>query len=331
LRKLRYLIEYALALAGLRISRAAPRAFLLAAAKAAGAVVWLVPSIRKMTAANIKAVFPEKTPAEINRLGRESVAHLFFSLADFLHLAGRIDKVKKHGLIDERVMGLLRRCAGSGKGVIYVTPHLGSWEIAGLILTAHLPEIRLAAVARPIRNPYLNTLINNQARLAQLARIIPAKGAARGMIKALKESLFVATLIDQNTRVRDGGVFVRFMGLECPCSAAPAMLSRKLKIPAVVAGVYRKGLDYHGYFEELPKNPEDYASDQEMTADLMKITERMVREHPEQYLWMYKRFQNIPKDAPPGAESRYPYYARRADEKFYSKQEKFRLLAGKNG
>ena len=75
-------------------------------------------------------------------------------------------------------------------------------------------------------------------------------------------------------------------------------------------------------FEELPKPAEEYTSDAEMLQDLLAITEKYVRQYPDQYLWLYHRFQYIPPDAPEEIKKRFPYYAKVPNAHFFSKTAK---------
>jgi len=140
------------------------------------------------------------------------------------------------------------------------------------------------------------------------------------MIKALKEGYFIATLVDQNTRVRDGGVFVDFFGLPATTSRAPAMFARKLNVPIAVGGLIRQGRRYRVFTVELPKATGDYADDQELVQDIIRITEELIRQYPDQYRWMYERWRYIPEDIDPEREKRYPPYAEKVTPRFFSYQ-----------
>jgi KDO2-lipid IV(A) lauroyltransferase len=136
-------------------------------------------------------------------------------------------------------------------------------------------------------------------------------------MKALREGYQLATLIDQNTRVRDGGIFVDFFGLPVPTSRAPAMFARKLNAWVAVGGCVRQGREYKLFLRELPRPAAEYPDDESLIQDLMHLTEDIVREHPEQYLWIYERWRYIPADASPELAARYPFYATKAPPRFY--------------
>ena len=172
----------------------------------------------------------------------------------------------------------------------------------------------------------MNKLFNQgtRERGARL-EIIFSHGAIREALKALKAGRSIGTLIDQNTRVRDGGVFVDFFGIPVASSAAPAMLKRYCDahgIPsAIVYGtcVRRDDGTVEALSADLPRPFSDYADDREVLQELMNISERFIREFPEQYLWFYRRFQYIPPDCPEETRRRYPDYAVSPGEKFYRK------------
>ena len=89
--------------------------------------------------------------------------------------------------------------------------------------------------------------------------------------------------------------------------------------PVVVGGCIRKGKRYEMFAEELPKLPAEYGSDEDLIQDIMKITEKIVRRYPDQYLWLYKRGLYIPENATEEQRKRYPFYSVKPAAKFFSK------------
>jgi KDO2-lipid IV(A) lauroyltransferase len=276
--------------------------------------IYLAPPLRKLMEANLKTAFPEKSKKEISALARKSFSNLSLSMLEFFWFVDRPDRLEKYTVYGGDAKAFTE---SSSKGFIFVTPHLGNWELAGL-LVSHFDKRPFAVIARTVRNPYINKLINS-GRMIKGNKIISSKGAVKNMLKALREGYGMATLIDQNTRVRDGGIFVDFFGLPVPASRAPAMFAKKLDIPVVVAGCIRKGRKYESFVKPLSKKASEYSDEQELTQELMNLTESLVREYPDQYLWLYKRFQNIPKEADEELIKKYPGYASVVNEKFYSK------------
>jgi KDO2-lipid IV(A) lauroyltransferase len=277
----------------------------------------LIPGFYRPMKANLKAAFPEKPKAEINKLAFQSLKNIILSLLEFCWFLDRPKLMRKYIDFKDEVDQMCRRCCEDGENFILVTPHLGNWELAGLVMS-EFSDVKFAVVARPARNPYLNKFIN-AGRMMEGNKVIPTKGAVKGMLKALKEGYAMATLIDQNTRVRDGGVFVDFFGLPVPTSKAPAFFGRKFNVLIAVGGCISTPGGYETFLRWLPKKSGDYDSDEELIQDLMKITEELVRQYPEQYLWFYKRFQYIPREADEELIKCYPDYATIAEDRFYDK------------
>ncbi len=285
---------------------------------AAGAVLFAIPIIRRLIIANIRTAFPEKDRAEVRRLARENCSNIVLTVLEFLWFSGKSREIRDLVDFPEECWNLTCRAREAGRGLIWVTPHLGNWELAGFKFKQY-SEIPFAVVYRPINNPYIDRLIM-RSRMSEGNMVIPDKGAVKGMIKALKSGCFIATLIDQNTRARDGGVFADLFGLPVSTSRAPAMFARKFNVAVAVGGCIRKGRRYSMYTRELPKKPSEYASDEELIQDLVGINESLIREYPEQYLWLYKRWLYIPREASEELKSKYPFYSKVAPPKFYDKK-----------
>lgn len=315
-RTLRYLLEYAAVIPVYHFVRVLPHSLLFKLSKILGACFFLLPPINRLIIANLKIAFPEKSFREINRIGRNSASNLILAMLEFFWFKNRPDMLEKYIDFNENTRRIADECRYNGRGLIWVTPHLGNWELGGLRFR-HGTGIPFAVVVRPLNNPFLNSIIFS-ARESEGNRIISAKGSVKEMIKALKEGFFFATLIDQNTRARDGGIFVDFFGLPVSVSRAPAMFARKLDVGVAVGGCSRKGERYDLFGIDLSKKTRDFSSDEELIRDIMRINENLIRKYPEQYLWLYKRWQYIPEGLEEAKIKRYPYYAEKVTPRFFS-------------
>ncbi len=315
---IRHLLEYWLVLLLFEIAHFMPRVVFHKFAPVAGWVGLRLPGFGDIAVMNLKAAFPEKGEAEIKDIARRSFAHIFMVICEFFWLKGKVGEFNKIVHPDPECYSTseLARKSGS-KGMIFVTPHVGNWEISGMVLALQL-DFKVGTVVRTARNPYLDRLISS-GRMVEGVRIIHSKGAVREMLHAIEDGYAIGTLIDQNTRVRDGGIFVNFFGLPVPVSRAPAALARKSNYFVATGATFRTGMEFIPYFKPLPKPVAEYGSDEELTQDLMTMAEDFIRRDPAQYIWFYKRFQYIPKEAPEEIRKRFPAYAKLADERFYSK------------
>ena len=323
-----WLLEYCAVLLFSGLVRILPHGALRFLADLAGAVLYFVPSVRKLLTANIRCAMPELPEKEIRRIARASMFHLFMNLLEFIWLHGDGKRIERCYDIGEDIGAKLREHVAAGERIIFVNPHLGSWEASG-IMAPYYSNVDLVAIAKPVRNPYLNRLLNEDGREKNKGlRIIFSRGAIRAAVRALREGSGIGTLIDQNTRVRDGGAFVDFFGIPVSSSKAPASLKRFCdanRIPAVViygSSVREADGKIHAKMAYLPKPFAEYPDDTAVLQELMRISEQFIRRYPEQYLWFYHRFQYIPPDAPEEVRKRYPYYAAVPKPSFFDARAK---------
>ena len=325
-KNIRYFSSYMLALFFCFVIRLSPRWLVGVFARLAAGLVSLLPSTLKLCCANIKVAFPEWPEDKVRATARKSIQLVILNFLEFIWMSGIPRRIEKVCVLPEPTLSQLKKYVADGVRIIFVNPHLGSWEASGL-MAPYFAGVKMAAIAKPSRNKYLNKLISGSRERTGGLQIIFAKGAMRAAVKALRAGLGIGTLIDQNTRVRDGGVFVNFMGLPAPSSAAPALLMRYCQasdIPAVI--VYgtsvRENNKIVAYSAELAKPFAEYSSDEEVIQELMQISEDFIRRYPEQYVWLYRRFRYIPMDADEQTIARYPYYAQKVKPSFYSSRLK---------
>lgn len=297
------------------VIRILPHGALRGLAKICGAVLYAVPPVRKLLTANIRCAMPELPETEVRRIARASTFHLFMNLLEFVWLHGDPKRIERWYDIGEDIGAKLREHVAAGERIIFVNPHLGSWEASG-IMAPYYSNVDLVAIAKPVRNPYLNRLLNEDGREKNKGlRIIFSRGAIRAAVRALREGSGIGTLIDQNTRVREGGAFVDFFGIPVSSSKAPASLKRFCDtehIPSVIiygSSVREADGKIHAKMAYLPKPFAEYPDDTAVLQELMRLSETFIRRYPEQYLWFYHRFQYIPPEAPEDVRKRYPYYA----------------------
>lgn len=294
--------------------------FLVRLGKFLGNILYIFPCFGRLCYQNVHAAFPEKSKEEAKDIARKSLQSLALTCLEFLWIRSNEDEwVKMLDLTDaDEVAKMGLACLPEGKGAIFVTPHLGNWEISGKLL-AQVYKFPMATVARTSRNPYLDKLISGGRSSSGNVEIIYAKGGAKGMKSALNKGKTLGILIDQNVKLRHGGIFVNMFGLPIPVSRAPAVLGRtQNRFFAVGASFRQENGTFKVYLKTLPKPAKDYESDEELIQALTDISEELIRMAPEQYLWMYKRFQYIPEGTPQEAVQRFPSYAKRPNKHFYT-------------
>jgi KDO2-lipid IV(A) lauroyltransferase len=186
--------------------------------------------------------------------------------------------------------------AREGGGAFLLTGHIGNWEMMALAFGWE-EEADLAFVARPLDNPYFDQWLN-RLRTRSGNQIITKQGALRGIARALKEKRFVGLLMDQGATGREG-VFVDFFGHLAGSSAALGLLAGRFHVPvhAVYAVRDRSGPGQTVCVgEEIPVVRTGRKRDDilENTQRFQKALEEVIREHPEQWFWMHRRWKKSP-------------------------------------
>lgn len=262
---------------------------------------------RKQAEANIKLVFSNTlSDEEISRLIRLSFKNICLTVLDTFWFSFATAKRLNKWIIAE----------DSFKKYIAITPaifvsaHFGNWELLGLSIAMF--GGRYTAIAAPLRNPVIHKVINRFRHL-QGQEIVPVQGAVDAMRKTLERNGRVGMLVDQNTLPEDGGLFVKFFGLEVPVTRTIAVLSTRFNAPVVV--VQCVSTPQGNYILKaipplkIPHGP-DYVI--RGTEEVMKKIEMLIRSAPEQWLWAYKRWKYVPDRKNMG---KYPFYA-----KYYTQQ-----------
>ena len=328
LHDLRHRIEYLFALGIISALRCLPRGAVRIFAGFLGNCLWLVPSTKSVVLGNLKTAFPDMDAKERTRIGKTSVFHSIYNVLEFFWIGGSEKRTYMcYGMPDE-LIAQIQAHRDRGERLIFVNPHLGSWEASGTI-APFFGKVKMAAIAKPVKNPYLNRLLNfdNREKVEGL-EVIFSKGAVRAALTALRRGRCIGILIDQNTRLRDGGEFVDFFGVSVPCSTSPVTLKRYCDahdIPTVIVyGACPRLEDGRcvAHMEYLSKPFEEYESDREVVVELMRKAEKDILKYPEQYLWFYKRFQYIDPGASDEVKKRYPDYAVVPNAHFFSRTAK---------
>ncbi|MFP6904121.1 MAG: lysophospholipid acyltransferase family protein [Verrucomicrobiota bacterium] len=279
-----------------------PRCTVLALARFVGAGIYTCSGRnRRVGLANLDIAFGDtKTPTEKKKILRRSIQHFTLSLLDLFwfmrHQAERLDRYFISEAAYEHVYLPGAR--------LVVTAHIGNWELMGI--QAALGGIPIMGVAAPLKNPKVDEYFQ-RARKSTGQVIIPQQGAIRQLLKGLREGKTVAVLLDQNTRPRDGGVFIEMFGLPVPISIAPAAMA--LKTGSEIILVYSRP-DGSGNYTNCSLGLVEIKDDDDPVSLTMRMTaayETAIREYPEMWFWPYKRWKLMPEGEtkPP-----YPFYAR---------------------
>jgi KDO2-lipid IV(A) lauroyltransferase len=299
--KLQTTLEYALARSILGFLGMLPRSAAIGLGRALGRVAyWLPGKLRRTGEVNLAIAFPEMAGPERRRLLRGCFDSLGRLLGEFSQFP-RATPEKLRRLVEYDQVGLahLRAAEQNHRGVIFLTGHLGAWELLSFGWSAL--EYPISFLSRPIDNQRVEELIES-VRTRFGNRAIDKKSAARESLRVLREGGTLGILSDLNTQTREG-VFVPFFGRLACTNAGIATLALKtdaVVIPTVaVWDKERKRYFFHGDPPVELVRTGDRQKDVEVnTARFAEAIERLVRRYPDQWLWIHKRWKTRPPGEP---------------------------------
>ncbi len=272
-----------------------------------GAFIFHVLRIRRRLASKQLAMcFPEKSETE----RRGILKRCYQSLSTTVIEGGLLYALAKEGprtappsLFTHDGFEHFKAAGARGKGTIVVTAHLGNWELLGVLYS--LLGVKLHIVARDIKNKSANKLWVELRESSGLKQISAHRrqGGLKKMLSALKNNEAIAIVLDQ-AMAPDIGVFVDFFGKPACTLDLVAVLAKRTGAAVVPAFTHRKPDGTHHAVIFPPLEWEEVASD-EAHADIVHNTQRYtalieaaIREHPDQWLWLHRRWKHQPNGRP---------------------------------
>jgi KDO2-lipid IV(A) lauroyltransferase len=265
------------------------------------AAFWLLRGERRKAHASLARAFPALDERGRDALIAQMWTHLVWLLLE-LALMDQIDPIlETYVELPPASLERYQAAFDRGQGTMFVTAHVGNWELMARRLARIDP--RTATIAKESNDPRLTALIEQvraRGRLRTIWRGAP--GAARDMLKLLKSGGALGMLIDQDTKVQ--GVFVRFFGELAHTPRAAADLALRLKTTALVGFVHRRPEGGHRIEVSevpLPEGLTGEAAVVELTQRLTAAIEATIREAPAEWVWMHQRWKTRPEVTAPTA------------------------------
>jgi KDO2-lipid IV(A) lauroyltransferase len=236
----------------------------------------------------------EKKDQEFQSIARRSYQHLGRSLAELARVMVSppervMERVRMEGL-DHYLNARKKGC-----GVLYLTAHLGNWELMALVHS--LQGYPINVIARPVDNPLLERLLS-RLRSRWGNRVIRKGGALREVLKLLKAGETVGFLLDQNVAINQG-VFVNFFSRPACTHKTLALLALKTGAVVLPAFTFREEGNGHRIIVEPPVLLEETGdTERDLVVNTQKFTsliESYVRRYPDQWLWVHRRWKTQPK------------------------------------
>jgi len=297
---MRFRLEYALAWCVVKTIGALPRSLArLVGITLAQFIGLLHGKLRRVGMRNLQLAFPEMRTGERRKIVRGVFTSLGRQFAEVC-LFPRYTAENVSDVVIYDGFENFDRASQRGKGVLFLTGHLGGWELSAF---AHsLYGHPLYFVMRPLDNPYLDALVRRYRTMHGNTPILK-DDPARELLRAMKRGSTVGILMDTNMTPPEG-MFVDFF--EIPACTASGLARIALRTDsAVVPGFtlwdpvlrkYRLRFDPALKLQRTGNNEEDILANTQL---FTKVIEDFVRRYPDQWLWVHRRWKTRPPGQPP--------------------------------
>ena len=290
-------MKYALLISLLRLLALMPLPLSRWLGRCAGRLLWQVnPESRQVIELNLRLCFPEWSDQQRRQMARLRMQRLCEAAFEM----GAVWLWRGHRIV-ERIhtvdgWSLVEQAQSEGRGVIFLAPHIGNWEVIGLYLATRVTNTNMY---QPPDSPAMDALIRN-SRVRMGGYLVPTSTVGvKALLKALRVGNTVGVLPDQVPPRDAGGAFAPFFGHPAlTMTLLPNLIKRTgatvLTICAI--GNRRGGWDLH--IQSVPEaigSTDDAAS----LAAMNTAVEQCARQFPEFYQWEYKRFRKQPDGSNP--------------------------------
>jgi Kdo2-lipid IVA lauroyltransferase/acyltransferase len=287
---MRHRLEYALVRALFAAVRVMPDSLARAAGTWLGRAFYVVDrGHRRIAYRNLASAFPARGERERKAIARAAFAHFGRVLVELLKFSTLSDEAML-ARVEFDGEDRARLAYAQGRGVLFFTGHFGFWELHALVHALTLEPF--SVIARPLDNPYLNTLLE-QIRRRTGNPVIYRQGMIRPVMRTLQAGHGIAVLIDQHIQTRDA-VYVDFFNRPAATTSAIAALALRTGAPVVPCFALPLGAGRYRMIYERPIEPPRVDSANailEFTQRCTDVLEMYVRRHPELWLWMHRRWR----------------------------------------
>ncbi len=257
---------------------------------------WIYGSViryhRKDAIEALHRAFPEKPHDEILGIVRSMYANLGTNAVELFRMPGMTDEfLRTH--IDVEGEPLAKDAMARGKGVIILTGHIGNWDL----LAAGTPRLGypLTIITKVMKNKAANDFWM-EMRMRFGMKTVPAHNSYRACLSVLRKNELLGFILDQNM-IRKEGVFVDFFGK--PACTTPGLAYLSAQSGAPVVPVFMIRLEHGRHLIKVlppiePPPDRESATIRDYTQRYTKIIEEMIRQYPDQWTWIHRRWRTKP-------------------------------------
>jgi KDO2-lipid IV(A) lauroyltransferase len=277
------LLSYFVTLFPLRVSRklANVLAFLF---------YYFIPLRKDIAKKNLRFVFPHIDDKKLRRLLYQTYINFFIVLIEIFYL--RVISVEElRAMVKINQPELIKKCLKEDKGLMFLSAHLGNWEIlaASVALTIGIPY---SIIVKPLRNNLVDKFMNDM-RCKWGNKVVRLGISIKDIYRELLNKNIVALAADQ--RASEGSMKLSFFGRETSVFTGPATLSVKTGAPILVGmAVRQKDYSYEVNLVEIKVDEGLSESEkiQWITKKYINVLEEIIRKNPEQWLWFHDRWKH---------------------------------------
>lgn len=257
-----------------------------------GELVFACTPIRKrVTLENLAHAFPKKSSDELRRIARGAYRNYGIAVLQFMWSTNKSAEVLKP-LVRFTNAAVLHQALERKRGVLFLSAHFGAWELLPASITLHVGATVSALVQRQ-RNPKIDALLDAHRRRFG-NDTIPMGVSSRRVLTALSDNHVVILLGDQSGPKE--AVFVDFFGRPAATHRGVAAFSLKSGAPIVMGFLVRqRDATYTLTLEEVDRTDLTAYTEEnilELTRRHVAILERWIRDYPDHWLWMHKRWKH---------------------------------------
>ncbi|MBU0991475.1 MAG: lysophospholipid acyltransferase family protein [Proteobacteria bacterium] len=236
-----------------------------------------------------KAFSQEKSEAEILRLARDNFIHYGIYLVEFLRLPGldRDDLEKRIKILDT---SHIEKALLKGKGLIVICGHYGNFDL--MAIAQSIAGFDTYIITKKIRNKSINEYWQ-KIREDKGVKFLPKKKSLFAILRLLKQNKIIGMIFDQHMG-GNKGVNVNFFNRPASTMKAVAMIAVKTGTPVVPVFNWREdGIHYLTSGPEIPLVTGSTKDETVLfsTQKFNDVIEAFIRQHPEQWIWVHKRWK----------------------------------------
>ncbi len=272
----------------LALLRALPRGGQRAVARALAALAWSLRIRRAVTVDNVRQAFPQAPAAERLRIARGAYDSMALAALESV-TSDQLSDAELHAAVQVPDWRGLDEMLAAGKPLLVASAHFGSWELFAEVMARR--GARLSAVVRPLTGVFNDAVIRSRREAG--VELILQRGALRKMLSALKRGRVVAQLIDQ-ALPSPQAVWVPFFGRPASTTPALSMAALHTGVPVYVVTAVRRGEGLVMNIDGPVPVPEAGTKEERIAAHVARLTELLearIREAPEQWLWLHRRWK----------------------------------------